>query len=102
MPDFTNPYSVLSLGRKMTRAELIRAVRFSIAAEYEAVQIYMQIAEASDNPLVAEVMRDVAAEEIVHAGEFLRILYEIAPEEARLYEEGYQEVEEIIKKYRAK
>ena len=62
----------------------------------------MQIAEASDNPLVAEVMRDVAAEEIVHAGEFLRILYEIAPEEARLYEEGYQEVEEIIKKYRAK
>jgi rubrerythrin len=98
MPEFATPFSGLRLDRTMTKAELIRAVRFSIAAEYEAVQFYMQIAEATDDPLTAAVMKDVADEERVHAGEFLRLLKSLAPEEERFYSEGSEEVEEIMAK----
>jgi rubrerythrin len=98
MPEFTAPFSGLRLDRKMTREELIRAVRFSIAAEYEAIQFYMQIAEATDDRLTAAVMKDVADEERVHAGEFLRLLKNLAPEEDAFYAEGSEEVEEIMEK----
>ncbi len=45
-----------------------------IAAEYEAIQLYMQLAESTDNELAIEVLKDIADEERVHAGEFLRLL----------------------------
>ncbi len=98
MPEFGSPFSGLAHGRKLTKAELIRAIRFLVAAEYEAVQMYMQLAESIDNKLAAEVLEDIADEERVHAGEFLRLLKELAPDEEKFYAEGAKEVEEEIKK----
>ncbi|KQC16354.1 MAG: rubrerythrin [Methanosaeta sp. SDB] len=98
MPEFSSPFSGLASDRKLTDAELIRAIRFMIAAEYEAVQLYMQLAESTDHQLAIEVLKDIADEERVHAGEFLRLLHELAPDEAKFYEEGKQEVEEEIGK----
>jgi len=98
MPEFGNPFSGLAKDRKLTEAELIRAIRFMVAAEYEAVQMYMQLAESIENKLAAEVLKDIADEERVHAGEFLRLLYHLAPDEQTFYEEGFEEVEEEIKK----
>ncbi|NLH22846.1 MAG: rubrerythrin [Methanothrix sp.] len=98
MPEFANPFSGLANDRKLTQEELIRAVRYMVAAEYEAVQLYMQLAESTDNELARTVLVDIADEERVHAGEFLRLLKELAPEEEELYQEGYEEVEEIIEK----
>jgi len=69
-----------------------------IAAEYEAVQLYMQLAESADDELAKEVLRDIADEERVHAGEFLRLLKHLAPDEEKMYEEGAEEVEELIEK----
>lgn len=31
-----------------------------IAAEYEAIQLYMQLAESTDNKLAIEVLKDIA------------------------------------------
>jgi rubrerythrin len=98
MPEFSNPFSGLKADRKVTEEELVRCIRYSLAAEYEAIQLYMQLAESTDNKLAQEVLRDVADEERVHAGEFLRLLRELAPDEEKLYREGYQEVEEMIEK----
>ena len=98
MPEFSNPFSGLKSDRKLTKEELIRAIRFLIAAEYEAVQLYMQLADSTDNELAREVLIDIANEERVHAGEFLRLLKELDPEEEKFYKEGYREVEEIIEK----
>ncbi len=98
MPEFANPFSGLSKDKKITKEELIRAIRFMVAAEYEAVQMYMQLAESTDNKLAIEVLKDIADEEKVHAGEFLRLLRELAPEEEKFYAEGAQEVEEEIEK----
>ena len=98
MPDFGTPFAGLAHGRKVTHEELIRAVRFMVAAEYEAIQLYTQLAESTDNKLAIEVLRDIADEERIHAGEFLRLLHELAPDEQSLYDEGADEVEEEIDK----
>jgi rubrerythrin len=98
MPDFASPFSGLAKDRKLTHAELIRAIRFMVAAEYEAIQLYMQLAESIDNKLAIDVLKDIADEERVHAGEFLRLLKELAPDEEKLYAEGAEEVEEEIEK----
>lgn len=102
MPDFGHPFSGLANDRKLTKQELIRAIRFMIAAEYEAVQLYMQLAESTDDQLAIEVLKDIADEEKVHAGEFLRLLKELDPDEERFYAEGAQEVEEEIDKLKHK
>lgn len=101
MPEFGNPFSGMRADRKVTNEELIRAVRFMIAAEYEAVQLYMQLAESTDNQLAKAVLKDIADEEIVHAGEFLTLLKALAPEEAAFYDEGEREVREIMEELAA-
>jgi rubrerythrin len=98
MPAFGTPFSGLSNDRKLTDKELVRAIRFMVAAEYEATQLYMQLAESTDNKLAVEVLKDIADEERVHAGEFLRLLRELAPDEEKFYAQGAKEVEEEIAK----
>jgi rubrerythrin len=98
MPEFGSPFSGLAKDRKLTHAELVRAIRFMVAAEYEAIQLYMQLAESTDNKLAIDVLKDIADEERVHAGEFLRLLYALAPDEEKFYREGAEEVEEEIAK----
>jgi rubrerythrin len=100
MPEFGTALSGLANYRKLTDSELVRAVRFMISAEYEAIQLYMQLAESTDNRLAIEVLEDIADEERVHAGEFLRLLHELAPDEQKFYSEGAEEVEEEIGKLR--
>ncbi len=98
MPEFGSPFSGLAHDRQLTREELIRAIRFMVAAEYEAVQLYLQLAESTDHELAIEVLKDIADEERVHAGEFLRLLKELAPDEEKFYVEGAGEVEEMMEK----
>ena len=69
-----------------------------IAAEYEAVGLYTQLAECTDCQRTRTVLVDIADEERIHAGEFLRLLQELDPEECLLYKEGAEEVEEILEK----
>lgn len=97
MPEFGTPYSVLSSQRKITKEELVRAIRLFISAEYEAIQLYVEIAESIDDELAKKVLYDIANEEKVHAGEFLRLLKEIDKEEEKFYKEGEEEVEKMIK-----
>ncbi len=98
MPEFGSPFSGLNNDRNVTDEELVRAIRFLVSAEYEAIQLYMQLAESTDNKLAIKVLEDIADEERVHAGEFLRLLKELAPDEEKFYAEGAGEVEEEIEK----
>jgi rubrerythrin len=58
----------------------------------------MQLAESTDNKLAVEVLKDIADEERVHIGEFLRLLREFALDEEKFYAKGAGEVEKEIKK----
>ncbi len=98
MPEFSTAFSGLSEKKPLTHEELVRSIRFMIAAEYEAIQLYTQLAESTNNKLAKEVLIDIANEEKVHAGEFLRLLKELAPDEEEFYKAGAQEVEEEIEK----
>ncbi len=94
MPEFVNPFSGM-VPRKMTKAELIRAIRLNIAAEHEAVHVYMAHADATDDELAKKVLVDIANEEREHIGEFMEVLRRLAPDEADFLEHGREEVEEL-------
>ena len=98
MPSFASPFSGLANDRKLTHQELIRAIRFMVASEYEANQLYVQLAESTDDKLAIAVLMDIAGEELGHAGQFLRLLYKLAPDEEKLYAQGAKEVKRAIEK----
>jgi rubrerythrin len=94
MPEFLNPFPGL-VPRKMTKSELVRALRLNLAAELEAVHLYTAHAEATDDELARKVLLDIADEERTHAGEFLELIRRLAPEEQGFLEGGRQEVVEM-------
>ena len=101
MPDFGTPFSGFASERKLSHEELVRAIRFLVASEYEATQLYMQLADSIDHPFAQAVLKDVADEERVHAGQFITLLYHLDPDEEKLYKKGAKEDEEILKKVKA-
>jgi rubrerythrin len=106
MPDFGTPFKGLKLDRSLTKEELIKIMRFLISAEYEAVAMYSQVAEAIDMedvcqgkfPDIRKVIRSVIDEERVHAGEFMKVLMALDPDEAKFYQKGFQEADELMGK----
>ena len=95
MAAFLNPYAGRKLERTMAMEELVRAIRQNIAAEHEAVHLYMAHAEVAGHPLARQVLTDVANEEIVHIGEFERLLEILSSDEAAWRAKGRQEVDEM-------
>ncbi|MGD2104908.1 MAG: ferritin family protein [Anaerolineae bacterium] len=95
MPEFVNPFSGSVPDRKLTRAELVRAIRLNVAAEHEAIHLYMAHADATDHPLAKKVLTDIANEEREHVGEFNRLLEILTGDEAEWLAEGRDEVDEL-------
>lgn len=93
MPDFANPFSGTTPERKMAFGELTRALRLDVAAELEAIHLYEAQADATDNALVAVVLRDIANEERVHVGELQRVLSLLLPDEDGFLADGAAEVD---------
>ncbi len=90
-----NPVS-LSKGRKMTREELSQALRYAIIAELDAINLYIQFANATDDEKARKIFLDVAKEEKTHVGEFLELLLSLDPEQVKELEEGRAEVKELL------
>ena len=95
MPEFLNPFNGMAPDRKMTKAELTRAIRLNLAAEHEAVHLYQAHADATDNVLAKKVLLEIADEERVHAGEFQRLLNILLDDEEELMKGGAAEVDEL-------
>jgi rubrerythrin len=95
MPEFVNPFTGVVPGRKMTDTELLRALRLDLSAEEEAVHLYLSHADATDNELAKEVLKDIADEERVHKGEFQRLINILAKEEEDFLAKGAQEVNDL-------
>lgn len=67
-----------------------------IAAEYEAIQLYEQLADSTDNKLARKVLLDISGEEKEHVGEFRHLLSLLAPEDEADYCEGMGEAREYL------
>ena len=95
MPEFLNPFSGKVPDRKLALGELIRAIRLDLAAEEEAVHLYMAHADTTDHPLAKKVLTEVANEERQHAGEFARLLQILTGDEDKWLADGAREVDEM-------
>lgn len=94
--EFVHPFPGKKVGDTVTKQELISAVRLTLCAEEEAVHLYNTIAEYTDNEQVKKLMKDIANEELVHAGEFQKMLDTLEPDEVEKIEEGKKEAEDKI------
>lgn len=71
MPEFADIHSVYTPPKKLTDVEILRAIKFGIASEFEAIQLYQQIMESTDNPDVHKVLTDITDDEKHHAGVYI-------------------------------
>lgn len=95
MPNFANPFQG-NVNRKMTKEELIQAVRLNIAGELEAIYVYDAHVQAADDLLAKKIIGDIRDEEKAHVGELMALLRILDPEEAEHFSAGEEEVRELI------
>lgn len=95
MPNFANPFNG-NVDRKITKEELIQAIRLDIAGELEAIFVYDAHVQATDDPRAKKIIADIRDEEKAHVGELMTLLRILDPKEADLFEEGENEVRELL------
>ena len=92
---FGNPFSA-NVERKMTKEELVQAIRADLSGELEAIYGYDAHVQATDDPVAKAVLSDVRDEERAHMGELLTLLKYLDPQEGVQYDSGAREVEEML------
>ena len=95
MPNFANPFQG-NVPRKISKAELIQAIRLDIAGELEAIFLYDAHALATDDEFAKAVLGDIRDEEKAHVGELMTLLRHLDPKEAELFASGESEVREMM------
>jgi uncharacterized protein len=95
MPAFANPFQG-NVERKMTKEELIQAIRLDIAGELEAIYIYDAHVQATTEEIAKKVISDIRDEEKAHVGELMTLLRILDPKEAELFISGENEVKEML------
>lgn len=73
--------------------EILRA---GIIAELDAINLYEQMANMTDNEGIRKILLDIAREEKTHVGEFQTLLLREDKEQVKELEEGKKEVEEEL------
>lgn len=71
-------------------------LRTAIIAEFDAVNLYEQMAAQAATDALRKIMLDIANEEKVHIGEFKTLLEDLDSEHETSEEEGEDEVRNII------
>lgn len=98
MPNMPAPFVGALPDKKMTKYDLIQAVRADIVGELEAIYLYDAHANATDDPVVKAVLGDIRDEERAHCGELYTLLKYLDPAEAEHLASGEQEVKEMMEK----
>jgi len=70
-------------------------LRVGMIAELDAVNLYEQLAAATDNDDLKKVFLDIAKEEKTHFGEFQALLLKLDKEQVEDLEKGKEEIEEL-------
>lgn len=96
--DFSGINNMITPEGNLDERELSRVIRLAIAAELDAVHLYELIVDASDDPMIKEVLQDIADEEKVHASELNTLLSKYDKDNEKFISEGKKEVEDLIKK----
>ncbi len=97
MPVFGSIFSSISKDRKLTKDELIIAIRFLVAAQYDTVQMCEQLAASIADSFLKDVLKDIADDELGHASKLSKVLYYLNPQEGNL-NKGVNMVTEMMEK----
>lgn len=86
------PQDIGKIPKKQRDMEILR---IGMIAELDAVNLYEQLAEMTDDESIKKVLMDIAKEEKTHIGEFQALLLERDKEQVKELEKGKKEVEEL-------
>ena len=89
------PIDIGKIGKEDVDRELLR---FAIIAELDAVNLYEEMANMTDNGDFKAVLLDVTQEEKTHVGEFQTMLLRMDEEQVTELAKGKKEVEELTGK----
>jgi len=89
-----NPLDLYS--KRLDRNGIAQAIRLAIIGELDAINLYLQLADAIDDPEARKVLRSIAYEEKIHVGELLELLAKYDPEQAEALKKGAEEVKEHL------
>jgi rubrerythrin len=82
---------------KVKKEDLDKQIlRFGILAELDAINLYEQMANMTDNKHLKMVLLDIAKEEKEHVGEFQYLLLKLDKQQQEELEDGKKEVQELI------
>lgn len=95
MPSFAPPFPG-NVDRKISKYELIQALRLDVAGELEAMYLYDAHAQATDDPVAKKVLGDIRDEEREHVGELLALIHYLDPAVTSFLAEGNEEVKTMI------
>jgi rubrerythrin len=73
-------------------------LRVGIIAELDAVNLYEQLAAATENEDLKKVLLEIAKEEKTHVGEFQALLLKVDKQQLEELKKGAKEVEELTGK----
>ncbi len=89
------PIDLAKVKKENIDKEVLRA---GIIAELDAINLYEQLAEATDNKDIKKVILDIAKEEKTHVGEFQTLLLKLDKQQVTELEAGKKEVEKELGK----
>ena len=89
------PIDINKVKQEDLEREILRA---SIIAELDAINLYEEMANMTENEDLKKVLLDVAGEEKTHVGEFQTMLLRMDEEQIKELEKGRNEVEELTGK----
>jgi rubrerythrin len=89
------PVNLAKIGKKWTDMEILRV---GIIAELDAVNLYEQLAAATENEDLKKVLLEIAKEEKTHMGEFQALLLKVDKQQLEELKNGAKEVEELTGK----
>jgi len=89
------PIDMAKVKKENIDKEVLRA---GIIAELDAINLYEQLAEATDNKDLKKVILDIAKEEKTHVGEFQTLLLKLDRQQVAELEAGKLEVEKELAK----
>lgn len=82
--------------KKISKEELIQAIRVDLAGELEAITVYDAHAMATDDLRAKAILYSIRDEERQHVGELLHLLEILDPSETQFLAKGKQEVDQLL------
>ncbi|MCE5329819.1 rubrerythrin [bacterium] len=89
------PTDLSKLSKENLKKEILR---LGLIAEFDAINLYEQLAAMTDDTDIKKVILDIAREEKTHVGEFQALLLREDKQQVKELEEGSKEVEDEIGK----